>query len=282
MDDLIKLCRMFSLDELGPASGGNISVKEDDKLYIKSSGISLSDVTCSHGISVVNNKKVIDSLLYNSEPDIMTLVENGINRPSIEVYFHSFLKKYVVHLHPTCMNTFLCSNHVQLIEYQKPGFVLSKKIHQTYNNETIIYLKNHGVIFHADTIADIILLIKNEHNKFKQYWSVDLYSFWDIQERYPNEFIYKVSYIETKAWIQILKNPIIPYTPDIILFLYDSIIVEKNEIYIKAQNKKKCLSILEILRSYCYTYDNNLTTLTIHQVSEILNWDSEKYRKLIP
>jgi ribulose-5-phosphate 4-epimerase/fuculose-1-phosphate aldolase len=282
MEELVMLCRACSLEELAQAGGGNISVKQGDILYIKASGVSLSDVTHNHGYVAVNNQKVLNSLQLDAEPDIMSFIVSGTNRPSLETYFHSFLGKYVVHLHPTCMNSFLCSISAELIDYERPGFFLSKKILQHYAGQSVIYLKNHGVIFHSETYQGVLELIKQEHNKFKKIWSTDLTEFWNIQDEYLTDFIYKVPYLETLQCIDILRKPLIPMTPDIVLFLHDSIIVKNNSVYIRAKSKQKCLSILEVLRCYSYSYDQTLTFLNESEVSEILNWDVEKYRKSKP
>ena len=282
MDDFINLCRACSLDELAQASGGNISVKDKNILYIKASGVSLSDVTAYSGYVMVDNEKVLSSMQYDTEPDIMSFLISGKERPSLEVYFHSFLKKCVVHLHPTCMNRFLCSNSPNLIDYKKPGFLLSKSILKHYNSQSVLYLKNHGVIFHADTFDEVLSSISSELNRFKRIWSTELQDFWHIQKKYRSEFIYRVPYSESIRWISILKLPIAPFTPDIILFLADSILLDKNSVYIRGNTKQKCIAILEVLRSYCYTYDETLTTLNQEEVSEILNWDVEKYRKSKP
>ena len=282
MDDFIRLCRVCSLEEFAQAGGGNISVKDGSRLCIKASGVSLSEVTYNSGYSIVDNQRVLDSLAGKTEPDISTFILSGTERPSLEVYFHSFLKKYVVHIHPTSMNKFLCSKSPNVLDYGKPGFLLSKHILSHYIDQPVIYLKNHGVIFHADEYNEVLDIIKSEHNKFKCIWSTHLDEFWDIQKEYSGDFIYRVPYTEANEWTNIVKNPIRPFTPDIVLFLTDSIIVRDNSIYIRAKTKQKCLSILEVLRCYCYTYDDKLDVLTDEQVSEILNWDVEKYRKLKP
>lgn len=281
MENLIGLCRICSTEEFAQAGGGNISVKDGSKLYIKASGASLSDVSISKGYAIVDNQKVVESLKNENEPDIMSFTFSS-ERPSLETYFHSFLRKYVVHLHPTSMNEFLCSNNANFIEYKKPGFLLSKYILEKYSGQSVIYLKNHGVIFHSDSYDDILKLIKDEHNKHMKYWSINIETFWNLQKEYSKDFIYKVPYLESLHYIPILKNPIKPITPDIVLFLNDSIIRKENEIYIRAPTKQKCLTTLEVLRCYCTSVTDEMTHLNETECSEILDWDVEKYRKLKP
>lgn len=281
MNELVKLCRKCSLEEFAQSGGGNISVKDGNTLYIKASGVSLSEVTVSRGYSVVNNHSVINTLKNDVEADVRTFVIGGSARPSLEVYFHSFLKKYVVHLHPTALNNVLCSKQpvADMIPYCKPGFALSKKIFEQYSGQSIIYLQNHGVILHADTYLEIIELIKNEHMKYAQHWSTNLLEFWTLQDTFPEDFIYKIPYEDSQNWHKTLKTPIQNITPDITLFLHDSIILTETALYIRAQNKQKALNIMEVLRGYCRTIHNGMQSLTDTDVCEILDWEVEKYRQ---
>jgi len=281
MNELVELCRRCSLEEFSQSGGGNISVKDGNRLYIKASGVSLSDVTISSGYSIVDNLLVMSSLNEEVESDLMAFVLGDCARPSLEVYFHSFLKKYVVHLHPTALNSILCSKQpvVNMIPYCKPGVVLSKKIFEQYSGQSIIYLQNHGVILHADTYQEIMKLIKDEHLKYIQEWSTNLLEFWSLQDRFPDDFIYKIPYEDFRNWHETLKTPIQNITPDITLFLHDSIIITENALYIRAQSKQKSLNIMEVLRGYCRSVHTSMHSLTEKDVSEILDWEVEKYRK---
>jgi len=258
MDDLVALCRACSDEELVQAGGGNISVKDGKYMYIKASGVALSDVRIDHGIAVVDPKAVADSL-HGPEPDIKTFALNK-ERPSLETYFHAFLRKYVVHLHPTHMNGFLCSDAVGMVDYYKPGFELSKKVLEAYKGQPVIYLRNHGVIYHADTFQGVLTLFETE----------DLCDLWKVQVTYPTDFIYRVPRVSL---------PIVPLTPDIVLFLHDSVVTTETSSYIRGPSKAKCLAIAEVLRSYVKTLPYATKSLTDDQVAAILNWDAEAYRK---
>ena len=279
----MKLCKRCSLEEVAQAGGGNISVKDGDRMYIKASGVAISDVSISHGYSIVNTQKVLDSLQGTSEPNIMDFVLNGGPRPSLETYFHAFLRKYVVHLHPTSMSKFLCSNDSSLIEYEKPGFFLSKRIFQIYKSQPIFYLQNHGVILHSDSYDEVLQLVEGIHANHLKKWSTNIREFWKIQDAYENDFIYPVPYEDSVRWFPLVRSPILSFTPDIVLFLTDSLTTSSGgRIYIRASTKQKCLSILEVLRSYCRETHAGMTQLTEKHILEILNWEAEKYRKSIP
>jgi ribulose-5-phosphate 4-epimerase/fuculose-1-phosphate aldolase len=258
MDDLVALCRACSLEELAQAGGGNISVKEGDIMYIKASGVALCDVTSKYGIARVRTSDVVASL-SGSEPDIMSFAM-GPERPSLETYFHAFLRSYVVHLHPTHLNAHLCSDQPGMVDYYKPGFELSKQVLATYSGQSVIYLRNHGIIYHADTLDDVLAL----------FATPELNDVWRVQAEYPTDFIYRVPRVAL---------PIVPLTPDIVLFLHNSIVTTEVSSYIRGPSKAKCLATAEVLRCYVQSLPSATRWLSESDVAAILNWDAETYRK---
>jgi len=279
MDDFLFLCRAFGhLEELSQGGGGNISVKIDNETsIIKSSGVSLSDVSRSSGYTIINHKTVKDSLT-GTEPCLDSCVIVG-PKPSLETYFHSFLKKYVVHIHPTVMLPHLCSKATCCIPYQKPGFELSKSIYNQYKGEPCIHLQNHGVIFTSDTISELLDIAHIEYEKYRPSTSISLKEYWKVQSEFPDSYVYKLSHVETQTYLPIVKQyNIRKLTPDIALFLYDSVFIEGNYLFIKAQTKSKCLSILEVFRSYCDIVDQCKHSLSELEVAEIIHMPAERYR----
>jgi ribulose-5-phosphate 4-epimerase/fuculose-1-phosphate aldolase len=258
MDDLVTLCRACCSEELVQAGGGNISVKDGKYMYIKASGVALCDVKIGHGIAIVDPAVVVASL-HGHEQDIKTFAL-GEGRPSLETYFHAFLRNYVVHLHPTHLNGVLCSDTPGMVDYYKPGFELSKKVFEFYTGQPVIYLRNHGVIYHADTLEGVLALFETD----------ELNDLWKVQAEYPKDFIYRVPRVSL---------PIVPLTPDIVLFLHDSIVTTETSSYIRGPSKARCLAIAEVLRSYVATIPYATRWLTSSEVEAILNWDVEIYRK---
>ena len=67
--------------------------------------------------------------------------------------------KYVVHYHPIYVLPYLCSdykfNFGTVIDYVHPGKHLADEIKKIENLSNTIFLKNHGVIIHADSIDEI-------------------------------------------------------------------------------------------------------------------------------
>lgn len=281
MDDFRKLCRAFGcLEELAQGAGGNISVKLDDRYsIIKASGYALSDVTAAAGFTIVNHAEVCASLDGDTEPDLQSFVVTG-PRPSLETYFHSFLKKYVVHIHPTVMLRHLCGRHSCCIPYQKPGFGLSKTIRDMYTGQFEIHLQNHGVIYTADTIEELLDQAHLSYERFRTPQYPSLKSFWTIQAEHRDCYVMKLSPAESNAYSPILSRwNIRNLTPDIALFLHNSVLLQNGRVYIYAPTKQKCLHILEVLRSYCESVSPELQSLSELQVAEVLYWPAELYRK---
>jgi ribulose-5-phosphate 4-epimerase/fuculose-1-phosphate aldolase len=288
MEDFIYLCRILGgLNELVQYGGGNISVKDNNEFIIKSSGYSLAEITNEQGyvVMILEKLKQLDFTLDN-EPNLNEFIIKNKN-PSIETYFHIFLKKYVVHLHPTLINLELCkeNSNINAIDYIKPGYDLAKEIYKQYNGQNIIYLKNHGIIFTSDNLEELKTIMVNTYNSFrKDDTFVDLNEYFKLYNKIckNNEILYRLP-IEFQKYSEIKK--IEPYTPDIIVYLGNeinmgkSIIYIYNDIYIKADSKYKCYKIMEVLESYYYLYKNNSITIDQESAKSIKNWDKEIFRQ---
>jgi ribulose-5-phosphate 4-epimerase/fuculose-1-phosphate aldolase len=284
MDDFLFLCRAFGqLEDLTQSGGGNISVKISESIsIIKSSGVSLSDVSRTYGFTILDHARVVEGLVSQTETPLDAVVISG-PKPSLETHFHCFLKKYVVHIHPTILLPHLCSGDPCCIPYEKPGFHLSKTIYNRYTQQSCIHLANHGIILTADTIPELLTIAHEEYERFRPAHSISLREFWSIQSEYPDSYIYKLSRAETDAYLPILKRyNIRKITPDVALFLHDSVLIENDFLFIRAPTKQKCLSILEILRSYCECTEQCRTTLTELQAVDVRLMPSEQYRKSLP
>jgi putative hydrolase of the HAD superfamily len=153
--------------DLVQAGGGNSSVKYKDTLFIKSSGITMANITPSLGYTMIDNKELTEDIYNNETKDVInyTIMTNS-KRPSIETYMHAILKKYTLHLHPIQVNRILIRADAKpiihtlfpealVIDYFTPGIKVCDEIRKTYNNENIIFLLNHGLIITTDDYNDI-------------------------------------------------------------------------------------------------------------------------------
>lgn len=150
MDDYRQLQQIVGNILDAPGMGGNISVKSGEVMLVKSSGQNMKDpdhyFSWVYGVDNYSGKK-----------------------PSMEYKFHLNLdSKYVVHYHPIYVMPYLCSDYEfnfdesVTLPYVAPGNELAKLVNQN-KDSSIMFLKNHGVIIHADSIDEI----KSMHKKIK-------------------------------------------------------------------------------------------------------------------
>lgn len=188
LQELIRVSRLFGGDpSYVIAGGGNTSYKNDERIWIKASGISLATIDENGFVSLSREKlKVISQKQYSSDP---LLRENEVKadlhaaivapenlRPSVETSLHDLIGyRYVVHTHPTKVNGVMCSqqaeavckqlfgNRALFVPYTDPGYILFKKVAagiEQYQAEqgvepSVIFLENHGVFVGADTTEEI-------------------------------------------------------------------------------------------------------------------------------
>jgi len=226
--------------DLTQAGGGNISFKSDDLMFIKSSGIALSDITFNSGYSVLYNKdyvaqiKQMDIDVHKKDNEVLVKKitnQNMIcgNKTSIETPMHSFLKRWTLHLHPIQVNI-LTSDMIKelfpdslLIDYYTPGIELSLNILQKYNGENIIFLINHGIIithesvaeiyFILDTVLEVIEKYLNITEEYEKYHNVN-----KISSLIENSVTYLCDSIDVKVEDSTDIVEIVPLTPDIFVY----------------------------------------------------------------
>jgi rhamnose utilization protein RhaD (predicted bifunctional aldolase and dehydrogenase) len=278
MDDFVLLCRRLGqLEELAQAGGGNISVKLSETVsVIKSSGVSLSDVTRDKGYTLYDHAKLSADL----DVPLSSVVITG-PAPSLETYFHCLLKRITVHLHPTAMLPFLCKKDVShAVPYRKPGVDLAKEIRTAWSGGPVLLLQNHGLIVTGDTVDEVLDLCARTYDLYRTERYVPLKQFWAMQDEFRDSYVYKVCPAETAAYMPILrKQNVRNLTPDIALFLHNAVHIDGPYLFIVGPSKTKCLSILEVLRSHCEVVDECETALREMDVADILYWPAELKRK---
>ena len=194
INDLSELSRYFGERfDLTQAAGGNISVKNDKLMMIKSSGYCLSDVSNKNGYTIVNNNT------YNNiglKDDVLNGEYNDINnynvvsdiKASMETYMHSYLDKYVVHLHPIQVNKILIKKDAKeiikklfpdsiFLDYVTPGVELSKKLLEelqpSFKETKVIFLANHGIIISTDIYKNVISTLETILYKCENYLGIN-------------------------------------------------------------------------------------------------------------
>lgn len=205
MNDFIKISKYAGERfDLTQAGGGNSSVKNDDgTMYIKASGVYLSEINENYGFCLVDNNEILKvfddtKILYETDKRkkdaLITEYVSKTNftknfRPSIETLLHSLLKKVTLHVHPVqvtailtrknplnLLNEIFSNDEFIFVEYKTPGaelaFELKSKLEK--NNKDIIFLQNHGLIITANTLKEVISLLEYVLEKIENYLELDI------------------------------------------------------------------------------------------------------------
>jgi rhamnose utilization protein RhaD (predicted bifunctional aldolase and dehydrogenase)/NAD(P)-dependent dehydrogenase (short-subunit alcohol dehydrogenase family) len=203
INQLIEISKHYgSSKEWVIAGGGNTSFKDDDTIWIKSSGQSLAELT-EEGLVALNREKlhIISSKTYSDDPtireeqvksDMLNSISGDAEnkRPSVETSLHELIRyRFVVHLHPTLINGLLCSRNaktltnklfgesVLFVSYIDPGYTLFKKLdteikyyrEKFANDPKIIFLENHGSFVGADTTEEVKKIYNEIINKITEH-----------------------------------------------------------------------------------------------------------------
>ena len=303
--------------DLVQAGGGNISFKIEDLMFIKSSGINLSSINIDKGYSIINNDNLLIDINNNNIKCISNYSYFGDYNPSIETLMHSILKKYTIHLHPIQVNKILIRKDAKIIinklfhnfciiDYVTPGEKLLNLIKLNYNNEKIIFLINHGIIFTSDNIDEIYKLIEDTINIFEKYDNKNYQKYKNTniisniinkkfnshtitylcENEYINQYLKLNNY---KFDIKITNPDFCVYCGDYIFYDINNInnfykpiiIIYDHNLYINSNSINKCREIEEVLKSNIYILENNdnIMTLDTEEIKYLLNWDAEIYRK---
>lgn len=269
MKDLyVKLAHKYGTNlDLFPAGGGNISIKDDNYIYIKKSGTA-----------------VVDGLFVKCHMNDI----NENEMPSIEIWFHLFMKKFTIHMHPKQLgellhdNPMIDNNETIYVKYINPGKALAEEINKKYNNHSIIFLINHGIIFTSNSLDEL-------HELIMKTLKMDD-SIFHLQE-FTKRLIWKSKF-------HLNKGKLNYYIPDIPVYLgyevvdlndidkykntynsYPILIQYTNQLFIIANNKKKYYDIEEMISSYIYLNNINMSKIDDSYIKELMNWDKEKYRQ---
>jgi len=205
--DLVEVSRFYGANkEYVIAGGGNTSFKNNDYLWIKASGVYLADINPDGFVCLSRDKlKIIYKKKYSTNPQKREAeVKSDLNgaiasdsgkRPSVESSLHNIINyPFVVHTHPTLVNSVLCSRNARslsgklfgddilYIKYVDPGYVMFKKISDElvrYRklkscDPKIILIENHGIFVSGDSTREIRKIYQNIENTILNEITFDL------------------------------------------------------------------------------------------------------------
>jgi putative hydrolase of the HAD superfamily len=314
-NELIYVSKLFGQSIINiQGQGGNISIKtqtpNNNLLLIKSSGAILGNMDNNNGFCIVDNNGCLNLLKNNSTTPLSSTKVFGYKVPSMETYFHCFMKKYTVHTHFTLSNKFLCSNKVdilngldlkhKIIDYYPPGLVLAQKIYEEYDEDVDLYfLKNHGLIITNNNLTDLIDLYKRVFDYFNNL----------LDNKYTDEIIvFKINELLYHKFNKSvvcrtfnlnsnynINNPIKYCFPDLAVYFQKiskiecledinnfinipDLIIYNNKYILIGETLSKLYCMIETMDKYmdlCNDYENLISI----DNNYIQNMEQEKYRK---
>lgn len=192
IEDLISVSRRLGERfDLVQAGGGNTSVKTSDGfMYVKSSGLRLSDLKSTDSFVKIDNQSLkkefaeIDWTVYEKRQreELANKIVSKYNmtpdrRPSIETLLHSSLDGFVLHSHPVQVTALFSDANAEnkaheilpnaaFVKYETPGIDLalrmmaSKKRFEEKNGKSpdVYIFQNHGLVTRAQSASDAFIL----------------------------------------------------------------------------------------------------------------------------
>lgn len=309
-DDYLRFCRI-----VGPwtdwfqGPGGNLSVKTKSHMFVKQSGIRITDTTKKDGWMMCSLDGLRACLEKEDEDFSNTVVIRAPNalasgKPSMEAVLHTLPPKYILHAHPTPLMTQLCTPNSTfdiptfksiVVPYAKPGIPLANLIQTVYQPSVSIYfLRNHGVLICAENLEEILIRMN----------SIRIHCFpTGVYTQIPTAAVL-ASRIKSTAEPPLLLLPtfisspicsFIPYTPDISVFFTQPIFCVKeytlnrpnyipqivsidNHLYVVGETLEQCHILQELLQAYLYIHSTFTIPLLDSEVASLRGWNKELER----
>jgi rhamnose utilization protein RhaD (predicted bifunctional aldolase and dehydrogenase) len=186
LETITRLSHEFGAPEYVKGGGGNSSVKSDDTLWVKPSGMTLAGMAPERFVAM-DRAKI--ALLHSTRPPVdvnererlvvrmmaEAVRPDSAGRPSVEAPLHdTFSMLYVVHTHAELVNGLTCAREgaaasarlfpdALWIEYVDPGWTLCAVVRERIAEyvarrgcePTVVILDNHGVFVQGETAEAI-------------------------------------------------------------------------------------------------------------------------------
>lgn len=266
---------------LTQASGGNISLKNGNLIWVKGSGQRLKDVYKKDIFIPLKMDKISNmsiELLENFDSfREMSINHNFSLQPSLETNFHVyFTHQIVIHVHSlgavalslikSLRNNieFKClGRNIYSVPYAKPGKQLAGMIKKFCPADAeVILLQNHGAIFCGDDFGLIRSMIQDFESKAIRLLQ-DSFNFGTNMEKNSN--IFSGGFV----------------TPDQVVFMGPDSIKTLEDSRLKLISNQDIIDVALFYErvNELVSWSNEVAFLSSHDVSEIANWDREIARK---
>lgn len=269
-EQYILLSKLFGAClDMVQGTGGNISIKNGDRILVKSSGFSLANTRDGEGY-VVCDLAALSKKFEDKDISMEATVLHGKGKPSMETFFHLLPAQYIVHLHPTSILNLLCQENMKelastfsdalFIPYIEPGLELGEILHKLYEGQRLIFLQNHGIIFLEDQIETLVDLIdttfKILHNLQPSQRISDISYLYSKYLENKNQYIKPSFLIPGPCRVPRVQS----FTPDLHLFVVSDfekkVSVQKGFYYLHGDTKESVENLEQIFASYFLCHFN--------------------------
>ncbi|HEF4733401.1 class II aldolase/adducin family protein [Burkholderia multivorans] len=310
-------------------AGGNISWKDGDTLWIKSSGTWLADARL-RDIFVPLSLATVQTLMRAGEESFTSaIVGDSAARPSIETSLHALLPhRVVVHVHPVDVLA-ICARKSSadllaerldglswvLVPYAKPGVRLTAAVSavcKQYPAANALVLANHGLVVGGDTVNEVDDLLRDISMRLRLQprtqmgcdLTCDLSSeMWQQYGYFPTHVSQWHVMAQDRTVLELARDHWVMY-PDHAVFLGANATIvhpciSHEELERAITHRPPCLfvdgvgvlerpdmtkaqrAMLQCFYDVVMRIDDasDIQSLSDADVSELLNWDAEKYRQ---
>lgn len=325
-EEISKYCAELSNDPLlVQGSGGNVSWKDGDALWIKASGTCLADTLSKDIFVPVDLPHLRDAIIHrNFHVTPRSLISSGL-KPSIETLLHGILPHtIVVHLHPVEVLSYLVrkksyenlaeklSTHLPwvYVPYEKPGAALAGAVDEVVgegHNPIVVLLENHGVVIGGNNIVEIsdllnLLIDILRQDPYEPPYT-DRHYIWEVIEPYQLLNYGGIQNLAVDRFFFYRINTDWALYPDHIVFLgavpscYENLDEWSSHrengsspelVFVRGEGvfSKSTFGLAKQIQLQCYFEvlrrqmpETKLRTLNKAQITELLVWDAEIYRK---
>lgn len=306
------LCKVFGIRlDLAQAGGGNISVKDHDLLFIKSSGMMLFDVAENNCAAVFLSNKLKNFTRNDEKIDEFSFLYDSCisssTQPSIETFLHTMTKTYTVHLHPVALLQAMgqedfkdklqkkYGDDIAFVSYHKPGLALARSLPKKL--PTYIVLEKHGLIVHSDEFEDLEPLVYEftdfcrENAHYSGGREVELLSytkatkFQELMFKETN----KIMYVMPVVTFNVAED--MRQSPDCVVYCGKKTEIKNEKDVKNTSSLYECCNCTLIMgdtylkckmkADVAYMYSNfayDAECLSVDEADELLEWNSEKFR----
>ena len=299
-DKYVELSRSVAIDATYvQGGGGNVSLKQDHVIFVKSSGTRLIDATASSGFVVMDIDMARDCISNGEALDSTVTQLSPPGRPSIEAPLHIMCAgEYVAHVHSVgavalgltanCESV-SSGNGWVAVDYVEPGEPLLADLSansEFFSSKGSAILKNHGLLIWSSHLDECIAGVKEVESFCRNYFldsASERKDFSHMVDSASRE-TKTIDFSGTKSidWLDFVATHTL--VPDQAVFLSDinlhERVIGRNVVDASGLSSTQ-IEMLQFLKSLGYLIETSkcISIVKDEDVKGLLGLESEKYRQ---